>query len=119
MAKASFSVNVRRQLQEITILLETFHEDISKYWAQTINAAEDRDLEKAISQEVKAELKDLDNKVFNKFPVLSNCKSRLILLGDKLSASKLEEYRDRCNEFFGFSPVSPPEVHKRKSSFVA
>ena len=101
----------REQLLEAALQFHKFHATVGVYWANVRNAAykkENKDKlppRERLSKKERAVLAKNERDVFDSFPILGECNTRLLLMGDKESSKRLLKYGEITKTFFAESHI--------------
>jgi hypothetical protein len=105
----------REQLLDIALQFDRFTAALGLYWANVRNAAfkkesrNKRSKSAYLSKQEKAAIAKTQSLFFESFSILSQCDTKLRLVGDKESSRKLDKYRAAADTFFKESHVDNPK----------
>jgi uncharacterized protein (DUF4213/DUF364 family) len=101
----------REQLLDVALQFDKFYAALGIYWANIRNAAFKKESEAnlgkkdLLSKKEKAAIAKAEAVFFESFPILSQCNTKLLLIGDKESSKKLSSFRETADQFFKESHV--------------
>lgn len=101
----------REQLLEAALQFNKFNTVLGVYWANVRNAAFKKENKnklppkERLSKKERTALSKNESDLFESFSILGECNTRLLLMGDKASSKRLQNYGELAKTFFAESHI--------------